>query len=244
MAQCSFTVTVTDTQNPTITCPANITVNADAGYCSAVVSYTAPVGTDNCSGATTVRIAGPASGSTFAPGVTTITHRVTDGAGNTATCSFTVTVIAGNDNDADGLCDNVDLDDDNDGIPDTAEGGAALDTDGDGVPNRFDLDSDNDGIYDCVESGSAQAFTAGVLNGAITANGIPVSVDANANNVIDYTIRDSDSDGTIDSMELDADNDGCNDVIEAGYTDANSDGRLGPAPLTVDVRGRVTSGNN
>ena len=243
-SQCSFTVTVTDTQNPTITCPSNITVNVDAGSCAAVVNYTAPVGTDNCSGATTVRIAGPASGSTFAPGVTTITHRVTDGAGNTATCSFTVTVIAGNDNDADGLCDNVDLDDDNDGIPDTAEGGAALDTDGDGVPNRFDLDSDNDGIYDCVESGSAQAFTAGVLNGAITANGIPVSVDANANNVVDYTIRDSDADGTIDSLELDADADGCNDVIEAGYTDANSDGRLGPAPLTVDARGVVTSGNN
>jgi hypothetical protein len=243
-AQCSFTVTVTDTQNPTISCPSNITVNVDAGSCAAVVSYTAPVGTDNCSGATTVRIAGPASGSTFAPGVTTITHRVTDGAGNTATCSFTVTVIAGNDNDADGLCDNVDLDDDNDGIPDNAEGGAALDTDGDGVPNRFDLDSDNDGIYDCVESGSGQAFTAGVLNGAVTANGIPVSVDANANNVVDYTIRDSDADGTIDILEMDADGDGCNDVIEAGYTDANSDGRLGPAPLTVDARGRVTSGNN
>jgi hypothetical protein len=243
-AQCSFTVTVTDAQNPVITCPANITANVDPGSCSAVVTYTAPVGTDNCSGATTVRIAGPASGSTFAPGVTTITHRVTDGAGNTATCSFTVTVIAGNDNDVDGLCDNVDLDDDNDGVPDTAEGGASLDTDGDGVANRFDLDSDNDGIYDCVESGSAQAFTAGVLNGAITANGIPVSVDANANNVVDYTIRDSDADGTIDSLELDADADGCTDVIEAGYTDANSDGRLGPTPLTVDARGRVTSGNN
>ncbi len=241
-AQCSFTVTVTDTQNPTISCPANITVNVDPGSCSAVVNYVAPVGTDNCSGATTVRIAGPASGSTFAPGVTTITHRVTDGAGNTATCSFTVTVIAGNDNDADGLCDNVDLDDDNDGLLDVTEGGAALDTDGDGVPNRFDLDSDNDGIYDCVESGSGQAFTAGVLNGGITANGIPVSVDANANNVVDYTIRDSDGDGTIDSLELDADADGCNDVIEAGYTDANSDGRLGPAPLTVNARGVVTSG--
>ncbi len=154
-------------------------------------------------------------------------------------------IASGNpDNDGDTVADLCDLDDDNDGIPDTAEGGDALDTDGDGVANRFDLDSDNDGIYDCVESGSAQAFTAGVLNGAVTANGIPVSVDANANNVVDYTIRDSDADGTIDSRELDADGDGCPDVIEAGYTDANSDGRLGNAPLTVNGNGVVTSGNN
>jgi hypothetical protein len=242
-AQCSFTVTVNDTQNPSISCPANITVGSGPGICSAVVSYTAPVGTDNCAGVTTARVAGPASGSTFPPGTTTVTYRATDASGNTAQCSFTVTVTP-TDNDGDGVCDNVDLDDDNDGIPDTAEGGASLDTDGDGVPNRFDLDSDNDGIYDCVESGSAQPFTGGELNGAVTANGIPVSVDANANNVVDYTIRDSDADGTIDSQELDADGDGCSDVVEAGYTDANSDGRLGPAPLTVDARGRVTSGNN
>ena len=149
------------------------------------------------------------------PGTTTVTYQATDAVGNTAQCSFTVTVTP-TDNDADGVCDSADLDDDNDGVPDTAEGGSVLDTDGDGVPNRFDLDSDNDGIYDCVESGSGQAFTAGVLNGAVTANGIPVSVDANANNVVDYTIRDSDSDGTIDSLELDADADGCSaDVIEA-----------------------------
>jgi hypothetical protein len=387
---------------------------------------------------TTARIAGPASGSNFPPGVTTITYRATDASGNTSTCSFTVTVNTPPDTDGDGVCDHADLDDDNDGIPDTVEGcgnlivngsfeaddftnsalypggftsangtfmgvtynsntmtawqytlncdgwreggawanaydggqyldligntnvtggvpsvlyqdmptipgqqydltfhwgedvghnagelvtlnaqildassnvmfdttmtriavgpvagvrgpntwfllqkafvattastrlalkaippgantgaGAVVDaisvvtrnsscrdSDGDGISDSRDLDSDNDGIYDCVESGSAQAFTAGVLNGAVTTSGIPISVDANANNVVDYTIRDSDADGSIDSIELDADADGCTDVIEAGYTDANSDGRLGPAPLTVDANGLVTSGNN
>jgi hypothetical protein len=69
-------------------------------------------------------------------------------------------------------------------------------------------------------------------------------VDADGNDVVDYTIRDSDADGTIDSIELDADADGCTDVIEAGYTDANGNGSLGPAPLTVDGSGLVTSGNN
>ena len=29
------------------------------------------------------------------------------------------------------------------------------------------------------------------------------------------------------SMELDSDDDGCNDVIEAGYLDQNNDGLLG-----------------
>ena len=112
------------------------------------------------------------------------------------------------------------------------------------MPNRFDLDSDNDGIYDCVESGVNAPQTGGVLNGATTPNGIPVAADTNGDGTIDYTVKDSDVDATIDSCELDADADGCTDVIEAGYTDANGDGRLGPAPLTVNSNGIVTSGNN
>ena len=55
---------------------------------------------------------------------------------------------------------------------------------------------------------------------------------------------DSDSDGIIDSLELDSDNDGCNDVVEAGFTDDDSDGLLGPSPVTVDANGLVTSGSD
>jgi CSLREA domain-containing protein/uncharacterized repeat protein (TIGR01451 family) len=93
-ASCSFTVTVNDMENPAITCPANITATENpVGSGTAVVTYTAPAGTDACTGATTVQTAGLASGSTFPVGVTTNTFRVTDAAGNTATCSFTVTVV-------------------------------------------------------------------------------------------------------------------------------------------------------
>jgi hypothetical protein len=88
---CSFTVTVKDVQPPTITCSANRTATATSAA-GAVVTYVAPVGVDNCSGATTVRTAGLASGSTFPIGTTTVTYVVTDGAGLTATCSFTITV--------------------------------------------------------------------------------------------------------------------------------------------------------
>src|SRR2546430_5704642 len=42
-AQCSFAVTVNDTQNPQIACPGDITVSNDPDLCGAVVNYTAPV---------------------------------------------------------------------------------------------------------------------------------------------------------------------------------------------------------
>ncbi|MBX2929634.1 MAG: HYR domain-containing protein [Saprospiraceae bacterium] len=91
-SNCQVTLTGKDVTLPVITCPANIPVNTDPGQCSAVVVYTAPTGIDNCSGATTIRIAGPASGATFPLGMTTVTHVVTDLAGNSASCSFTVIV--------------------------------------------------------------------------------------------------------------------------------------------------------
>lgn len=89
---CSFTVTVRDVQPPVINCPVNMNVTATSAA-GAVVNYTAPVGSDNCSGSVTVRTAGPASGSTFPIGTTTVTYRVTDAAGLTSQCSFTVTVV-------------------------------------------------------------------------------------------------------------------------------------------------------
>ncbi|MBL0018552.1 MAG: HYR domain-containing protein [Bacteroidetes bacterium] len=94
---CSFTVTVNDNEAPVINCPANITANAVLGTCNATVTYTVPTGTDNCTGATTLRISGQNSGTVFPIGVTNNIFRVTDGSGNSTTCSFTVTV---NDSEA------------------------------------------------------------------------------------------------------------------------------------------------
>ena len=91
-ATCSFTVTVNDTTAPSITCPTNIQVDNDQGVCEAVVSYNAPITSDNCTGETAARIGGLASGEAFPVATTTITYEVTDVAGNTAQCSFDVTV--------------------------------------------------------------------------------------------------------------------------------------------------------
>ena len=93
-ANCSFTVTINDTQNPTITCPANITQAANLGVCTSGVVVAVPVTADNCSVASVVNNfnnTNNASG-TYPLGLTTVNYVVTDGSGNTANCSFTVTI--------------------------------------------------------------------------------------------------------------------------------------------------------
>ena len=65
------------------------------------------------------------------------------------------------DNDQDGIIDIIDLDDDNDGILDSVEGGG--DTDGDGIPDWFDLDSDGDDCFDVEEAGFEDPDNDGVL---------------------------------------------------------------------------------
>src|SRR5690554_1655425 len=95
-ATCSFDVTVNDTEAPVIVdCPTDITVNNDLGSCDAVVTWTAPTFTDNCTGTTLTSTHN--SGDTFPFGTTTVTYTATDAAGNVQTCSFEVTV---NDNEA------------------------------------------------------------------------------------------------------------------------------------------------
>lgn len=88
-AQCTQVVTVVDNEVPTITCPSDVTVNADAASCSATgVALGTPATADNCSVSGTTNDAPVA----FLLGNTTVTWTVTDGSGNTATCTQVVTV--------------------------------------------------------------------------------------------------------------------------------------------------------
>lgn len=93
MTLCSFNITVTDNEDPVITCPADITVNNDAGVCGAVVTYADATATDNCPGVSVFQSGGLPSGSTFPVGTTTVSYLAIDAFGNDATCSFDVTVV-------------------------------------------------------------------------------------------------------------------------------------------------------
>lgn len=90
-SSCSQTITVNDTQPPVISCPTNIVLEPTCPT-GAIANWTPPVGTDNCAGTTTTRTAGPAPGSVFPIGTTTVTYTANDAHGNSTSCSFTVTV--------------------------------------------------------------------------------------------------------------------------------------------------------
>ncbi|MDN3676804.1 T9SS type B sorting domain-containing protein [Flavobacterium paronense] len=123
------------------------------------------------------------------------------------------------------------------------------DVDLDEVPNYLDLDSDNDGIHDIDEAGFTitDADNNGVIDGVnFGANGLFNPLETAADSGIlkpIYILADTDADGIYNAIELDSDNDLCNDVIEAGYLDSNLDGLLGgTTPPTINPNGLVTSG--
>jgi hypothetical protein len=86
----SLTGTGVDTQPPTVTCPAGISVPTDPGQCAAGhVSLGTPTTSDNV-GIASVTNDAPA---TFPVGTTAVTWTVTDTSGNQATCTQTVAAV-------------------------------------------------------------------------------------------------------------------------------------------------------
>ena len=124
---------------------------------------------------------------TIAAGSRTISIKANDGIADSNIATSTINLVP--DTDGDGIANDIDLDDDNDGIPDTVEqsGNPLLDTDGDGIPNSLDLDSDNDGIADVIEAGGTDPDKDGKIGTAIAPDldkdGLADSVD----NVGGYT---------------------------------------------------------
>ena len=102
---CTSVITIEDNEDPMISCVSDISVPNDEGDCSAIVEYTLPTISDNCPNLNLVQIAGIASGEAFPVGTTTNTFEVTDASGNTATCSFDVTVSDTEDPIA--VCQNI-----------------------------------------------------------------------------------------------------------------------------------------
>ncbi|NND09729.1 MAG: T9SS type A sorting domain-containing protein [Flavobacteriaceae bacterium] len=138
------------------------------------------------------------------------------------------------------------------------------DTDGDGIYNQLDLDSDNDGIPDNVEAQSTTGYIApsGIIDyvtGLDTAypNGI-VLVNTDDDDIFDYLDTDSDNDGTPDIEEngmadsiitfMDDDGDGLDNIFETNGTndisfDVNEDIEV-PATDLPDTDGDVALGGD
>lgn len=93
--QCTFTVTVNDTEAPVPTCLDTIIVETDASLCSANVTYALPTATDNCSSVTAqlVDLGASVSGDDFPTGITSTEYYFEDDAGNGASCFVHVEVV-------------------------------------------------------------------------------------------------------------------------------------------------------
>ena len=127
-----------------------------------------------------------------------------------------------------------------------------LDTDNDGLLDTVDLDDDNDGIPDTVEASGVDA------TGDADNDGIANYQDSDFGTLNAYNVvasLDLDGDGLINQFDLDADNDGITDALEAsggqtpaalaaayGYQRTGSDaGRLSNS---VDSQGRPQGGTS
>ena len=86
----TFEIEEEDTELPTISCPENIASNA----CSEIIDYALPIADDNCGIAALELIEGLESGAEFSEGITTISYRATDHAGNTVDCSFEISLVS------------------------------------------------------------------------------------------------------------------------------------------------------
>jgi len=142
-----------------------------------------------------------------------------------------VTIIVLRDTDCDGVPDNDDIDDDDDGILDIHEqdvDGNDIDTDSDGIVDRLDIDSDDDGIVDNIEwqqtiaEGEEYARNGGddfgfdyyaPLGSDSDGDGWDDRYDDNEQNIY-YEAMDNDFDGIPDFQDPDADGDGIPDYIE------------------------------
>ncbi|CAH8850009.1 unnamed protein product [Trichobilharzia szidati] len=131
------------------------------------------------------------------------------------------------DHDCDGIPDNLDPDDDNDGYFDAKQDSDRDgilnefddDDDNDGIPDKDDPDSNGDGIPDCIVKDSDGDHIPDHIDTDDDNDGIPDLQDPD-HPMFDY-FRDSDKDGIPDPLDKDDDNDGIPDSMDY---DSDGDG--------------------
>jgi len=148
-----------------------------------------------------------------------------------------------------GLFSPMDIDDDDDGLPDYLEAYMPLalgDGDSDGILNYCDatypgfIDNNTDGINDNFDP-SADSDNDGIPN--YRDSSFPGYIDSNTDSVNDNF--DWDLDGIPNHLDRDGDNDGIPDVVESFGVDANGDGIIDNYTDTdVDGLSQNVDGNN
>ena len=145
------------------------------------------------------------------------------------------------DNDGDYICDIVDTDDDNDGVPDSLDAfpideTEAADNDGDGLGEAVDDDDDNDGWTDVDEAScltdplntmevptdNDRDGECDLVDGDDDNDGVIDLDDAFPNNPLER--EDSDGDGIGDNSDNDDDGDGWLDATEVACANAGGSG--------------------
>lgn len=246
---CSFVVTVNDTEAPTFSnCPGNISVGNDPGECGANVDWQLPIFSDNCPGGSTSSNFDPLD--FFPVGSTTVTYEGSDAAGNAAIdCSFVVTV---NDTEAPNFSDcpgNISVSND------PGDCGANVDwiapTLEDNCPGASDNASHNPGGF--VPVGSM----------VVTYSGVDVAGNAAMNCSFVVTVNDTEKpsaqcspttvtlppSGTASITAADVDNGSTDNCAVAGLSVAPSSfgtATVGSNPVTLtvtDIYGNVASCN-
>ena len=179
-----------------------VTIRDDSGAiaCVATVATATPLNAWSCS-----------PGGALPEGTYVYTAEITDIAGNTRIVDVNFT---------------IDLDMDDDGIPDAVEG--VGDTDSDGLPDFMDTDSDNDGIPDLNEEQNIPALSGLDSDGDGIDDAIDVNQtggsDTNGDGVDDaLSPSDQDGDSVPDYLDGDTDGDGIADATE-GAGDTDTDG--------------------
>ncbi|MDA7744676.1 T9SS type A sorting domain-containing protein [bacterium] len=129
------------------------------------------------------------------------------------------------DSDGDGILNSADSDDSNAGTPNSPN----TDMDGDGLPNSIDIDSDNDGITDLrenIDGSGTDANNDGVVDGATDSDGDGILNSADSNDGAagspNSDPTDTDSDNLANPYDIDSDDDGIVDLIEAQLTGTGS----------------------
>jgi len=154
------------------------------------------------------------------------------------------------DYDEDGIGDECDQDDDNDGVDDNSDAfplnaSETMDTDSDGIGNNQDDDDDNDGYSDVDEKNSC-----GSQNPSDSLNADSIPLDSDGDLLCDELDDDDDDDGVIDQLDdfptdssesIDTDSDGIgnnadSDDDDDGVQDENDAFPLDPSE-SIDTDG-------